>query len=123
MEVLDPMGRAPSLVADLDMRNLDLDLLTGMFSFGNMQGRIDVAVNGLELFDWKPIKFDASLVSSPGNYPAVSVRQLCKIFLLWEDQGRQPQFSAVSCIFLTNLAIQRSAGAAHYGTVSAKWAG
>ena len=69
MEVLDPMGRAPSLVADLDMRNLDLDLLTGMFSFGNMQGRIDVAVNGLELFDWKPIKFDASLVSSPGNYP------------------------------------------------------
>ena len=28
-----------------------------------------VAVHGLELFDWKPIKFDASLVSSHGNYP------------------------------------------------------
>ncbi len=69
MVVRDPMGRAPSLVADLDMRNLDLDLLTSMFSFGNMQGRIDVAVNGLELFDWKPITFDASLMSSPGNYP------------------------------------------------------
>ncbi len=69
MMVLDPMGRAPSLVADLDMRNLDLNLLTGVFSFGNMQGRIDVAVHGLELFDWKPIKFDASVMSSPGNYP------------------------------------------------------
>ena len=69
MMVLDPMGRAPSLVADLAMRNLDLNLLTGAFSFGNMQGRIDVAVNGLELFDWKPIKFDASVMSSPGNYP------------------------------------------------------
>jgi hypothetical protein len=69
MMVLDPMGRAPSLVADLAMRNLDLNLLTGVFSFGNMQGRVDVAVNGLELFDWKPIKFDASVMSSPGNYP------------------------------------------------------
>src|SRR5678815_2068650 len=69
MMVLDPMGRAPSLVGDLDMRNLDLNLLTGVFSFGNMQGRIDVAVHGLELFDWKPIKFDASIMSSPGNYP------------------------------------------------------
>jgi hypothetical protein len=69
MMVLDPMGRAPSLAGDLDMRNLDLNLLTGVFSFGNMQGRIDVAVHGLELFDWKPIKFDASIMSSPGNYP------------------------------------------------------
>lgn len=69
MTVLDPMGRAPSLVGDLDMRNLDLNLLTGVFSFGNMQGRIDVAVHGLELFDWKPIKFDASIISSPGSYP------------------------------------------------------
>jgi len=44
-------------------------LLTRTFSFGNMQGRIDVAVNGLELANWKPVKFDASLMSSPGDYP------------------------------------------------------
>jgi hypothetical protein len=55
-------------MADVDMRNLDLDLLTGAFSFGNMEGRIDVAVRDLELFDWKPVKFDARLMSSPGNY-------------------------------------------------------
>ena len=69
LKVLDPLGRASSFMADVDMRNLDLGLLTGAFSFGNMQGRIDVAMHDLELFNWKPVKFDASLVSSPGDYP------------------------------------------------------
>lgn len=69
LTLLEPLGLAPRLAADLDMRNLDLDLLTRTFSFGNMQGRIDVAVNGLELANWKPVKFDASLMSSPGDYP------------------------------------------------------
>ncbi|PTR16946.1 hypothetical protein C8R31_10199 [Nitrosospira sp. Nsp2] len=69
LKVLDPLGPAPSFMADLDMRNLDLNQLTGTFSFGSMQGRIDATVNGLELFDWKPVKFDASIRSSAGNYP------------------------------------------------------
>jgi hypothetical protein len=68
LKALEPFGSAPSLMADVDMRNLDLDLLTGAFSFGNMEGRIDVAVHDLELFDLKPVKFDARLVSSPGDY-------------------------------------------------------
>lgn len=68
LKALEPFGSAPSLMADVDMRNLDLDLLTGAFSFGNMEGRIDVAVHDLELFDWKPVKFDARLMSSPGDY-------------------------------------------------------
>jgi len=69
LTLLEPLGLAPRLTAYLDMQNLDLDLLTRTFSFGNMQGRIDVAVNGLELANWKPVKFDASLMSSPGDYP------------------------------------------------------
>lgn len=68
LKALEPFGSAPSLMADIDMRNLDLDLLTGAFSFGNMEGRIDVTVHDLELFDWKPVKFDARLMSSPGDY-------------------------------------------------------
>jgi len=68
LKALEPFGSAPSLMADVDMRNLDLDLLTGAFSFGNMEGRVDVAVHDLELFDWKPVKFDARLMSSPGDY-------------------------------------------------------
>ncbi|MHB1589957.1 MAG: translocation/assembly module TamB domain-containing protein [Sulfuricella sp.] len=65
----EPFGRVPSLSATLDMRNLDLDLLTRTFSFGNMQGRIDVSVAGLELSDWRPVRFDAKVASSPGSYP------------------------------------------------------
>ena len=69
LSLLDPFGRAPRLEADLDMRNLDLDLLTRTFSFGNMQGLIDVSVKGLQLADWKPVRFDARVASSPGSYP------------------------------------------------------
>ncbi|GAO36034.1 hypothetical protein SCT_1433 [Sulfuricella sp. T08] len=69
LSLLEPFGRVPRLSATLDMRNLDLDLLTSAFSFGNMQGRIDVAVAGLELSNWRPVKFDAKVASSPGNYP------------------------------------------------------
>jgi hypothetical protein len=65
----EPLGRAPRLAAEIDMRNIDLDLLTRTFSFGSMQGRVDVTVRGLELSNWQPVSFDARLVSSPGDYP------------------------------------------------------
>jgi hypothetical protein len=67
--LFDVLGHAPRMQASLDMRNLDLDLLTRAFSFGSMQGRIDVTVKDLELSNWKPVKFDAAVRSSPGNYP------------------------------------------------------
>jgi len=69
LSLLEPFGRAPRLNADVDMRALDLDLLTRTFSFGSMQGLIDVTVNGLELADWKPVRFDAHVMSSSGRYP------------------------------------------------------
>ena len=50
------------------MRSLDLDLVTRAFSFGSITGRIDAQVNGLELANWLPVKFDARVESSPGNY-------------------------------------------------------
>ncbi|HET7832135.1 MAG TPA: hypothetical protein VFK88_04135 [Gallionella sp.] len=69
LKLVNPFGRAPLFSGNLSMRNLDLDLLTRTFSFGNMQGRIDVDVNNLELQDWQPVQFDARVFSSPGNYP------------------------------------------------------
>ncbi|MBI5436702.1 MAG: hypothetical protein HY937_06320 [Nitrosomonadales bacterium] len=68
IELFDPFGRMPRLSGNLDMRELDLDLLTRTFSFGNIQGRIDLSVNGLELVNWQPVSFDAKLASSPGEY-------------------------------------------------------
>jgi len=68
LELFDPFGRAPRLSGNLDMRRLDLDLLTRTFSFGNIQGRIDLGVKDLELVRWRPVRFDAKLASSPGKY-------------------------------------------------------
>lgn len=69
LRATDLLSPTPHGYANIDMRNLDLDLLTRTFSFGNIQGRLDVAVNALELFAWRPVKFDAKVASSPGEYP------------------------------------------------------
>lgn len=63
-----PFGKVPRLTADVDMRNLDLDLVTRTFSFGDITGRIDAHVGALEFVDWEPVRFDARIASSPGDY-------------------------------------------------------
>ncbi|MCE9634059.1 MAG: hypothetical protein K8Q92_07740, partial [Methylophilales bacterium] len=65
----EPLGLAPRLSADITMRRLDLALLTRTFSFGDMEGRLDGDVQGLELSGKQPVKFDARFYSSPGSYP------------------------------------------------------
>lgn len=67
--LLDVFGKAPRVQADVSMRNLDLGLVTRTYSFGNITGRIDASVAGLELVNWQPVKFDARLASSAGEYP------------------------------------------------------
>lgn len=69
LKLADAFGRAPRLSGNLTMRNLDLDLLTRTFSFGNMQGRLDADVHDLQLQAWRPVRFEARLYSSAGNYP------------------------------------------------------
>ncbi len=69
LRVTDLLSRASRAYASVDMRGLDLDLLTRAFSFGSMQGRLDVSVQNLELANWRPVRFDAKVESSPGNYP------------------------------------------------------
>lgn len=64
-----PLGQVPRLLADVEMRSLDLDLLTRTFFFGNITGRIDAEVKTLELVNWQPVRFDARVASSAGEYP------------------------------------------------------
>ena len=64
-----PLGKVPRLLTDVEMRSLDLDLLTRTFSFGNITGRIDGEVKTLELVNWQPVRFDARVASSAGEYP------------------------------------------------------
>ncbi len=64
----NPLGVAPKLNADIALRNLDLGDLTRTFSFGAIEGKLDGDINGLELQNWKPVRFDAKVQSSPGSY-------------------------------------------------------
>jgi hypothetical protein len=68
IKVLDPLRPTQRFVADVAARNLDFGLLTQTFSFGAIQGRFDLDIAGLELAGWRPVRFDARLASSPGEY-------------------------------------------------------
>lgn len=52
-------GVLPSMAANLDVHNLDLELLTSAFSFGSIAGRLDGYVHDLRMLDWSPVSFDA----------------------------------------------------------------
>lgn len=65
----NPLGIAPRLNADIALRHLDLGNLTRTFSFGAIEGKLDGDIDDLQLQNWKPVKFDAEVHSSPGKYP------------------------------------------------------
>lgn len=62
-----PFGVAPALAADIDLRRLDLAQLTGVFDFGSITGALDGRVANLQLVDWQPVAFDASLHADGGG--------------------------------------------------------
>lgn len=65
--MLHPLGSTPRLAADIDMQQLDLAQLTGVFDFGEITGRLDGSIHGLDLVNWKPTAFDARLVANSGG--------------------------------------------------------
>ena len=65
----NPLGIAPKLTGNMQLRNLDLGVLTRTFSFGAIEGKLDGDVNNLQLANWQPVNFDADVRSSPGSYP------------------------------------------------------
>ena len=62
-----PFGKWPRLTSSIGLDNLDLELVTGAFSFGRITGRLSGAINGLQLFNWQPVAFDASLHTPDGD--------------------------------------------------------
>lgn len=67
LRLSDPLGRYPRLQANLSMKNLDLEAVTGTFSFGTITGRLDGEIRNLELFQWAPVRFDARFYTPPGD--------------------------------------------------------
>jgi hypothetical protein len=64
----DPLGLGPRLSANMQFRQLGLGALTRTFSFGAIEGKLDGDVQGLQLVNWQPVRFDAEIYSSPGDY-------------------------------------------------------
>jgi hypothetical protein len=62
-----PFGDSPVLTADIGLRQLDLALLTGVFDFGNITGRLDGDVAGLRTVNWAPVAFRANLLAAGGG--------------------------------------------------------
>lgn len=58
-----PFGPAPTLSANIDFNDLDLQSLTGVFGFGSITGTLDGHLHRLRLVDWQPVAFDAQLRS------------------------------------------------------------
>jgi hypothetical protein len=56
-----PFSQWPRFAANIAMEQLDLNLVTSAFSFGGMTGRLSGEINGLKLFNWQPVAFDAKL--------------------------------------------------------------
>jgi len=63
----DTFGKWPRFYSSIAIDNLDLELLTSAFSFGRITGRLSGAINGLQLFNWQPIAFDANLFTPPND--------------------------------------------------------
>ena len=57
----------PRFSSSIYSENLDLELVTGAFSFGRITGRLSGAIDGLQLFNWKPVAFEASLYTPPDD--------------------------------------------------------
>lgn len=71
LKLVEPFGTTPRVLADLQMRYIDLEALTDTVKFGRVTGRLDGDVTGLELLRWRPVAFDAHIRSSEGDYPRV----------------------------------------------------
>lgn len=71
LKLVEPFGATPRVLADLQMRYIDLEALTDTVKFGRVTGRLDGDVKGLELLRWRPVAFDAHIRSSDGDYPRV----------------------------------------------------
>lgn len=62
-----PFSQWPRFYSSIALDNLDLELVTGAFSFGRITGRLSGAIKGLQLFNWTPLAFDAHLFTPPND--------------------------------------------------------
>lgn len=67
MTLAQPFGAAPVLTGNVALRQLDLSLLTSVFDFGSITGRLHGSIDGVRLVAWAPAAFKASLIADEGG--------------------------------------------------------
>ncbi|MET0504054.1 MAG: hypothetical protein ABWZ85_01865 [Luteibacter sp.] len=67
MSLAQPFGASPVLTGDIALRKLDLALMTSVFDFGSITGRLDGGIDDLRLVAWKPSAFKAHLLADGGG--------------------------------------------------------
>jgi len=67
MRLERPFGIVPRLQLDARIKNIDLKSLTGTFSFGRIEGRLDGRIDDLEMESWRPVAFDSSFATPAGD--------------------------------------------------------
>jgi hypothetical protein len=60
-----PFGNWPRFHASVSFDNLDLQQVTSAFSFGRITGKLSGVIDGLELFNWSAVAFDARFFTPP----------------------------------------------------------
>lgn len=56
-----PFGTAPTLSADVEIQDLDMEPMTKVLGFGSITGRLDGRIDALRLVNWTPVAFEARL--------------------------------------------------------------
>lgn len=67
LSLQQPFGPSPALSGDMSLRQIDLGAMTSVFDFGSITGRMDGSINRLQLIDWRPVAFKASLLAGSGG--------------------------------------------------------
>jgi hypothetical protein len=62
-----PFSEQPTLQADLELNKLNLQTLTKITGFGEIQGQLSGYIHKLQLVNWQPITFDAYFATPANN--------------------------------------------------------
>ena len=66
LQIDEPLKDYAQLFANIDLNNLNLKSLTKTYNFGEIEGRVEGKLTGLELSAWEPVAFDA-YIRTPKN--------------------------------------------------------
>ena len=68
IRLADPFGRTPRLTADVHLKRLNLEEMTGAVKFGTITGYLDVDVDELVMENWQPQSMHAKVLTSEGGF-------------------------------------------------------